>query len=560
MTLGERLTPRPLLARDAPIALELTELRSLVRASLPYNRSMSIMQPGVRLAELVATLSLGTDLGLGQPMEHVIRQTLIALRMSERLGFDEAERAVVYYSGLLGWVGCHTDAYEQAKWFGDDIRIKADGFHVAEPGPRFLLSHLGAGKPFVERLRLGLAFIGAARRGDLIDLHSHWLAAKALTVRLGLGEEVRQSLKESFERWDGKGLGGAKGEEIRLTSRLVYLADVVAVFHRIGGVDAAIAVAKERNGTHFDPALVDLFCRQAPALLSDLDAGTNWDAVIAAEPQLERLVPAEQLDDVLEAIGDFTDIKSPYTIGHSRGVADLAAEAARIYGLPDDTVVALRRAGLVHDIGRLGVSNAIWDKRGALTRAEMERVRLHPYLSERMLSFSPALAPLGVIAVQHHERLDGSGYPRSLSGDALTTAGRILATADAYHAMTELRPHRPARSSEEAASALRAEVTAGHLDGDAVNAVLRAAGHQVRGRRDWPAGLTTREVEVLQLVACGYSDKEIAERLVIARKTARNHVERIYAKTGVSNRARAGVFAMQHGLMTAAYLPDRASL
>ena len=371
-----------------------------------------------------------------------------------------------------------------------------------------------------------------------------------LTERLGLGDDVRQSLKESFERWDGKGLFGAKGEEIRLTSRLVYLADVVAVFHRIGGVDAAVAVAKERSGTHFDPALVDLFCRQAPELLSDLDAGTNWDTVIAAEPQLGRLVSAEQFDDILEAIGDFADLKSPYTIGHSRAVADLAAEAARIYGLPEDAVVTIRRAGLVHDIGRLGVSNAIWDKRGALTQAEMERVRLHPYLSERMLAFSPALAPLGAIAVQHHERLDGSGYPRGLSGDAISPAGRILAAADTYRAMTELRPHRPARSSEEAASELRAEVTAGRLDGDAANAVLRAAGHQVRARRDWPAGLTAREVEVLKLVACGLSNKEIAERLVISRKTAGNHVEHIYTKIGVSNRARAGLFAMQHGLMT----------
>jgi HD-GYP domain-containing protein (c-di-GMP phosphodiesterase class II) len=512
----------------------------------------------IRLAELVATLSLGTDLGLGQPMEHVIRQTLIALRMGDLLGLDEAERAVVYYAGLLAWVACHIDAYEQAKWFGDDIAVKADGFYVAEPGPRFVLSRLGAGKPLLERARLGVAFVAAARRGDLIDLRNHWLAAKALTERLGLGDDVRQSLKESFERWDGKGPSGAKGEEIRLTSRLVYLADVVAVFHRTGGVDAAVAVARERRGRHFDPALVDLFCRQAPEFLAGLDAGTNWDTVIDAEPQLERTIPAEQLDDILGAIGDFTDLKSPFTIGHSRGVADLAAEAARIYGLPEEAAVTLRRAGLLHDIGRLGVSNAIWDKRGPLTRAEMERVRLHPYLSERMLSFSPVLAPLGAIAVQHHERLDGSGYPRGLSGPALTPAGRILAAADSYQAMTELRPHRPARSSEEAASELRAEVTAGRLEGDAVNAVLRAAGHRVRARRDWPAGLTSREVEVLQLVAYGHSDKEIAERLVISRKTARNHVERIYTKTGVSNRARAGLFAMQHGLMTTAYLRDHA--
>jgi HD-GYP domain-containing protein (c-di-GMP phosphodiesterase class II) len=483
-------------------------------------------------------------------MEHVIRQTLIALRMSELLGLDEPERKVVYYSGLLAWVGCHTDAYEQAKWFGDDLTIKAGGFLVADPGPAWMLGRLGAGRRPLARAWLGVEFVGALRRGAVVDLTAHWVAADGLARRLGLGEDVRQSLRESYERWDGKGAAGARGEQIRLTSRLVSLADVVAVFHRLGGLDAAVGVARERSGTAFDPALVELFCSRAGELLADLEAMSSWDEVMAAEPQLELLVSEERLDEVLAAIGDFTDMKSPFTIGHSRAVADLAARAGRSYGLGEAEASTLRRAGLLHDIGRLGVSNAVWDKRGALTQAETERVRLHPYLTERMLAFSPALATLGAIAVQHHERLDGSGYPRQLSGDAIAPAGRVLGAADAFHAMTELRPHREARSPEEAASQLRAEVVAGRLDGDAVAAVLHAAGHRVRRRRAWPAGLTAREVEVLRLVACGFSTREIADALVISRKTAANHVEHIYAKTGVSNRARAGLFAMQHGLMT----------
>jgi HD-GYP domain-containing protein (c-di-GMP phosphodiesterase class II) len=517
---------------------------------------MSAHATPVRLAELVATMSLGTDLGLGQPMEHVIRQTLIALRLSEYLALGESDRVVVYYAGLLAWVGCHVDAYEQAKWFGDDIALKADAFQMDKLSPTYFLTHMGAGKPLLERARLGVALIGAVRRGGFVDLRNHWLAAKALTLRLGLDDDVRRSLKQTFERWDGKGPSGLKGEQIQLTSRVIYLADVAAAFQRIGGGDAAIAVAKDRRGTQFDPALVDLFCRHAPELLIDLDAETNWATVIAAEPRLGLLVSEEKFDDILEAMGDFADIKSPYTIGHSLAVANLAAEAARIQGLSTDAVRTIRRAGLVHDIGRLGVSSGIWDKRGALTQAEIERVRLHPYLSDRMLAFSPALAPLGALAVQHHERLDGSGYPRGLTGDAISPAGRILGAADAYRAMTELRPHRPARSTEEAASVLRAEVTAGRLDGNAATAVLRAAGHQMRARRDFPAGLTAREVEVLKLVACGLSNREIAERLVISRKTAGNHVEHIYSKIGASSRARAGLFAMQHGLMSDAYSPE----
>jgi HD-GYP domain-containing protein (c-di-GMP phosphodiesterase class II) len=340
-----------------------------------------------------------------------------------------------------------------------------------------------------------------------------------------------------------------KGEEILVASRLINLADVVEVFRRTSGVEGAIAIARERSGTQFDPALVEIFCEQAPMLLAELDAAPSWDQVIAAEPSLSGGVSGEELDAALEAIGDFSDLKSPWTIGHSRGVAELAAEAGRGSGVPACDVTTLRRAGLVHDIGRLGVSNAVWDRRGALTAADVERVRLHPYLTERMLAFAPALAPLGAIAVQHHERLDGSGYPRGLSGDAITPAGRILAAADCYHALTEMRPHRPPRSPTEAAEVVRAEVAAGRLDGEAVDAVLRAAGHRVRRRREWPAGLTPREVEVLRLVARGLSNKEIAELLVISRKTAGSHVEHIYTKIGASNRAQASLFAMKHGLM-----------
>jgi HD-GYP domain-containing protein (c-di-GMP phosphodiesterase class II) len=231
-------------------------------------------------------------------------------------------------------------------------------------------------------------------------------------------------------------------------------------------------------------------------------------------------------------------------------VAVLGAAGAAGSGLPVGDVVMLRRAALVHDLGRLGVSNAIWDKREALTLAELERVRLHPYLTERMLAPSAMLAPLGAIAVQHHERLDGSGYPRGLSGAALTPAGRILAAADAYQAMTQPRPHRDAREPGAAAAELRAGARRGLFDGDAVEAVLGAAGHRVRARREWPAGLTRREVEVLGLLVRGLSNREIAEALVISPKTAGSHVEHIYLKTGASNRAQASLFAMRHGLTT----------
>jgi HD-GYP domain-containing protein (c-di-GMP phosphodiesterase class II) len=257
-----------------------------------------------------------------------------------------------------------------------------------------------------------------------------------------------------------------------------------------------------------------------------------------------------ELDVALEAFADFIDIKSPYTLGHSRAVADLAHDAATALGRPPDDARRIRRAGLLHDLGRLGVSNAVWDKPGALTPAEQERVRLHPYLTERMLASCAELAALGDIAVQHHERLDGSGYPRGLRGDAFTSSGRVLAAADAYQAKLQPRPHRSALRPEDAAAWLRAEVRSGRFDGEAADAVLAAAGHAVRRRKDWPAGLTTREVEVLRLLARGLSNRQIAERLTISRRTVDNHVDHVYTKLGVSNRARASLLAVRYGLMS----------
>ena len=323
---------------------------------------------GIRLAELLGVLSLAADLGMGQPMEHVLRQCLISMRLAQQMGLDEADREVVYYASLVAWVGCHVDAYEQAKWFGDDTALKSDfrhaDFAAVTARPLFMLRHLGAGLPVAERARLGAAFLGDGRRAAEAMLENHWLAADGLAAQLGLPQRVRDSVEQTFERWDGKGVPkGAKGEQILLTSRLVTLADVVEVFHRAGGTEAAVAVAGQRRGTQFDPRVVDAFTGQAESLFAGLDEASSWDAVIGAEPALGARLAGPELDAALEAVADFTDVKSPYTIGHSRAVADLAAQAARISGLGDQAATLIRRAGLVHDLGRLGVPNTIWDKR-----------------------------------------------------------------------------------------------------------------------------------------------------------------------------------------------------
>jgi HD-GYP domain-containing protein (c-di-GMP phosphodiesterase class II) len=497
-------------------------------------------------------------------MEHVLRQCILSLRLAERIGLPEEDRAAAYYAALLAWVGCHVDAYEQAKWFGDDLALKADfrrvDFRTPMSGPAFMLRHLGSGRPAPERVRMGPAFAVDGRRDAAQILNNHWLAADDLARRLGLSQRVRDIVEQTFERWDGRGTPkGASGEQILLASRLITLADVVAFFQRAGGTAAAIAVARERSGTQLDPAVVEVFAGAAEELFADLDRTSTWEAVIAAEPATSEAIASgavprtplhgAELDAALAAIADFTDVKSPYTIGHSRGVADLAGDAARTMGMGEAAATLIRRAGLVHDLGRLGVPNTIWDKQAPLSASETERVRLHPYLTERMLAYSPALAPLAAIAIQHHERLDGSGYPRGISGNAVTPEGRLLAAADFYRSRTEPRPHRPAGTPQEAASHAQGEVRAGRLDGDAVAAVLVAAGHRATRRQAMPAGLTRREVEVLRLLAQGLSNSEIAQRLVISRKTAGHHVEHIYAKTGTTNRALASLYAASHGLI-----------
>jgi HD-GYP domain-containing protein (c-di-GMP phosphodiesterase class II) len=511
--------------------------------------------PALRLSELLGVLSFGVDLGMGQPMEHVLRQSMIALGLAERIGLDDVQREAVYFGSLLAWVGCHIDAYEQAKWFGDDTVLKGDyrgvDFATASSGPLFMMRHLGGDRPLPQRLAMVPGFLGEGRRAGESLLENHWRASDDLMERIGLDQLIRDTVEQSFERWDGRGApNGASGSEILVTSQLINLADVVEVFHRAGGVDAAVSVARERAGTQFDPELVAIFAGAAEELFAELEATEPWAAMTAAEQASRYLLAHERLDAALEAVADFVDVKSPFTIGHSRGVAALAEAAAGHGGLGADDTVRLRRAALVHDLGRLGVPNTIWDKPGPLTPAELERARMHVYLTERMLAASAALSPLAAIAGQHHERLDGSGYPRGLTGGDITPAGRILAAADSYHARLEPRPHRPAQSAEQAAAELRDDVRAGRIDADAASAVLAAAGHRTGKRRDRPAGLTEREVEVLRLLARGMSNKEIAAELVISPKTASTHLEHIYAKLGVSNRALAGLFAAKHGLIS----------
>ena len=512
-----------------------------------------VRDSGVRLADLLAAFSLATDLGLGQPLDHVLRAWRIAAGLGDHLGLDPDERGALYYVVTLAWVGCVADTPEVAALFGDDIAFRHDSFDVdfaGLPMLGFMLRHVGAGSPALQRIRIGAGLMATGGRAVQRGLMGHCLVTARLADQFDLGEEVCRPLQQVFARWDGKGVpDDIGGEAIALPMRLFHLADAVEVHHRSGGTAAAIAIAQAKRGTHFDPTVVDAFCAVADEVLGEPDAEHDWAALIDAEPSLQTRLTEAQLDAALEAIADFTDLRSVARIGHSRAVAELAAQAATQLRLPDADIATVRRAGLLHDLGLHGVPATILEKKGSLSAAERERLRMHTYYLQRMLAQPEGLARIGAVASLAHERVDGSGYHRGLTAAAIPTTARVLAAACAFRAMTEERAHRLALTPKDAAAELRAEVKAGRLDAAAVDAVLAAAG-QARGkRRSGPAGLTPREIEVLTLIARGASTRQVAKELSITAKTAETHIERIYAKTGARTRSTATLFALQHGLL-----------
>jgi putative nucleotidyltransferase with HDIG domain len=510
----------------------------------------------LRLADVLAALSLATDLGMAFPPEHALRATLLAVGLARRLRLGEREVGDVYYTTLLRFGGCTAAAHEEAAMAGgDDIGLRAAGAKADLGNPRdmarLLLFDLAPHRSAFERVRLIAGILAEGERGEREQQAAHCEVGAAVARRLGLAPGVQRALVQVFERWDGKG-GPARliGEALALPVRVAHVAHVAVLFDRLGGPAAAVGAVRRRAGGQFDPAIAAAFGQHGPALLAEVTAGDAWADILAAEPAPRRLIPEPRLDDAARAFADMVDLKLPFTRGHSAGVAALAEAAARGLGLAEAEAVAVRRAGLLHDLGRVATPNGVWEKPGALTRAEWEQVRLHAYHSERIIAGSPALAPLAPLAGMHHERQDGSGYHRQAAGATVPLGARLLAAADAYHAMTEPRPHRPALTGAAAADRLRAEATGGRLDPEVVGAVLLAAGRPWSGpRRAWPAGLSDREVEVLRLIARGASYRAVARDLSISPKTAEHHIGHIYDKIGVSSRAAAAMFAMEHDLL-----------
>jgi HD-GYP domain-containing protein (c-di-GMP phosphodiesterase class II) len=515
-----------------------------------------VSDSGVRINELLMALSLVTDLGFGQPAEHMVRSARIGMRLGERLGLDDADLAVLYDVSILTYVGCPVYGDEAAKLFGDDIDFRSRAVQVdlaGFPAMMFMLRRAGAGTSPVNRFVQATRLMAGGGKAVVEQMANHCSAAGVFADRLGLDGDVRAGIEQAYARWDGKGVpGDLEGDSLSLAARVSHVAEACEVVHRLGGLDQAVDMVQARSGTHFDPTIAAAACTEPDALFDGIDAEAV-DAFLGAEPVTRPSLTDEELDRCLEAIGDFCDLRCPYFAGHGRATAELVTDAGARLGLAPDEARLVRRAAFVHDVGRFGVPATVWDKPGPLSASEQERMRLHVYYVERIFQRPEPLRRVGLLAATHHERMDGSGYHRGIGGVMLSMPARLLAAADAYHAMLQPRPHRDARTPDDAARELRAEVDAGRLDGEAVDAVFTAAGHQAARARPsaGPAGLTAREADVLGLLAQGRSNKEIASALGISAKTVGNHVEHVYTKLGVTNRAGAALRAMELGIVGA---------
>ncbi len=416
----------------------------------------------IALSGVIGALSYALDIAEGQPPGHAVRSCLIGMRLAAELDLSAGERSDLFYALLLKDAGCSANANRMSVLFAaDDRAAKATSKLVDWTNPR---------AAFLWSLRTVAPGTGLRRRIEVLrgirdegEVTRKFMEARCdrgaeIARMLFLSEETAAGIRSLDEHWDGRGMpDGMRGEEIPLAARILCLAQTVEVFHASGGIKAARAMAKRRRGRWFDPALVDAFLR----FCGDREF---WGAL--ESPDVSEWEPPDfalagddaRLDRIAEAFARVIDAKSPFTARHSERVAEIADGIGAVLHFGGDERRTLRRAGLLHDIGKLAISNRILDKPGKLTDEEFRAIRTHPVHTLRILERAPCFADLAELAANHHEKLDGSGYPRSLDAGDLDLPMRVLAVADVYEALTADRPYRAPLPIEEALAIIDRDV------------------------------------------------------------------------------------------------------
>jgi HD-GYP domain-containing protein (c-di-GMP phosphodiesterase class II) len=506
------------------------------------------------MAELVGRLSLAFDIASDAPYGKAVRSVVLATELGGFVGASAEELRDTYWLSLFAYLGCTGFAHEEGVMgAGDDraVRSAMSMFSVDDPIDSTLgvIRGIAPDQSIARRVR---AIAGMFTDRTLMERFQRAMCdtSTRLAEVVGAGPRILAALAQLCERWDGRGVPAhLAGEALAMPLRLHQLAFVVETAHQRRGREGAVALVRRRAGGQFDPRLAEVFLDRQAALFGALEDPRIFERFLGLEGKPISWADERRMDDVARALAMFADLKCPTFLGHSTGVAGLAERAAAQLQMPPEEAQELRWAALLHDIGRLSVPNGIWSRTGSLDWSERERVRLHAYYTDRVLSPIEALRPVAEVAAAAHERVDGSGYHQHRSGRSLLAAARVLAAADVAHAMSEERPHRPALDNAAIARELVAEVREGRLDANAVDAVLASLGIEKRSAAPTTHGLSERELDVSRLLARGKTNKEIADLLGISTRTVHNHVAHIFDKLGVHSRSGAAIWLMQHDLV-----------
>jgi HD-GYP domain-containing protein (c-di-GMP phosphodiesterase class II) len=510
------------------------------------------MSESFRLAEVLGALSLATDLSAGQMPESALCATILSVRMGGLLGLSDDELADMYYTCVTRFIGCTSTAMEAAEFgLGDDLGLNyalnlsdiADVDNLRSQMEKYF----AVDAPEKQRREVIEGILEGVEELPYAGI-PHCEQAVALARRLPIPKNVAKFLKHLESRWDGKNPTKKGGSDVPLVARIIEFAVIAELYRRADGVKAVIELARNRSGGQFDPDICTLAEREAAQIFAGFSAVSNWELYLNIEPGEPRMISAKHLPDIGMAFADFVDNKSGWFLGHSRQVAELTRHGAETLGLSEKDCSRTFMAALLHDIGRSAVVNGIWDKPGPLSTMELRRAQSHSYHTENILSLSPVFYNLRDIACSAQERCDGSGYHRHSKLEDICAG--LLAVANMYNALTHERPWREAFSKSEAADIMLSEVSAGRLPRKQVRAILDAAGHRKRtAEKVYPDNLTQREAEVLAHLARGLATKEIAAKLFISPKTADNHIQKVYEKTGARSRAAAAMYALQYGIV-----------